>query len=1023
MDASTRMGRPGPARRTWMKHDRWLLAVLVMPLAALVLIGAAVPRPGPMRADTKIIDNGTVFDANSLLMFVTNTGSFAYDKAASMGKNDGLYFPKGTNKSVIFAAGVWLAAKVNGAVRTSVAEYANDFVPGPMKDGTFQGDQGGFRVYKIEVGDNRSNSLDYQDWPFDDGAPAAKNAAGEDSLDADGTRIPLLMGDQALWAVFNDADPAGRLSDEGSGSAGPLGVEVQCYVWGYARAGALGQTIFMRYTLINKGGKRLDDAYVTIWSDPDLGDASDDFVGCDTTLSLGYAYNAGEDGIYGVAAPAVGFDFFQGPIVPAPGQKAWVSSRGDSIDGYRNLPMVSFNKYLNLEDPSNNVEAYNYILGLGKDGSPYINPVTGEVSTYVFSGDPVSGEGWLDVNPADRRFMESSGPFTMLPDDTQEVVVAVLVGQGENHLASVTALKRIDATAQSVFDLNFNIPGPPPPPTVWSIPNDQGVQLLWGLEADDNVQFGYGPVDTLTGQRPIIQTFVMEGFNVYQGASSSGPWTKIATFDIDDGIQRIYNDRDNPDGKERVVVQHGTDNGLAHALWITDDRIRGGSLVNNRPYFFAVTTYNYDTLNKSDYTIGPNSFGIVSESFENLPSSPPEGVTPRSMTGVLADTIRSTDTVRHVSGSSNGSVLVDFYDQSAVTGDAYRVTFNVDQTWNLTSITQDTILLKDQAQPLGVHPVDGMVVRVLGPKPGVKSVKEVANASGPVSPPDNVHESLNSTGEWYIDPQGDQSYNRYSWSGATDHDYELRFTTDAAAGHCWDWFGQGDYSFELPALVPLEVWDITVDRRITFLLNDDDASGGFSWGDGIYFWDIPYDEVAWETEGTHSGQYDPDYAGLHYGRFWFQNYASEATRPAPGTIIRVITNKANTPNDVFEFTTAKPGTVDGTVIANAVDKVHAVPNPYYNVTVLEKDQFNRILKFVNLPAARTTIRIFNLAGDLVRTLVKDNPAEAEIVWDVLTETGLPVASGLYIYHVEAEGIGTKIGKVAVFTEVEQLNTY
>ena len=66
-----------------------------------------------------------LFDANSLMMFVTNTGSFAYDKTVLLGKSDGLYFPKGTNKTVIYAAGFWMGGKVGGGVRTAAAEYSN----------------------------------------------------------------------------------------------------------------------------------------------------------------------------------------------------------------------------------------------------------------------------------------------------------------------------------------------------------------------------------------------------------------------------------------------------------------------------------------------------------------------------------------------------------------------------------------------------------------------------------------------------------------------------------------------------------------------------------------------------------------------------------------------------------------------------------------------------------------------------------------------------------------------------------
>ena len=31
--------------------------------------------------------------------------------------------------------------------------------------------------------------------------------------------------------------------------------------------------------------------YVSMWSDPDVGDSGDDYAGCDTVLSVSFAYN------------------------------------------------------------------------------------------------------------------------------------------------------------------------------------------------------------------------------------------------------------------------------------------------------------------------------------------------------------------------------------------------------------------------------------------------------------------------------------------------------------------------------------------------------------------------------------------------------------------------------------------------------------------------------------------------------------------------------------------------------------
>jgi hypothetical protein len=98
-----------------------------------------------------------------------------------------------------------------------------------------------------------------------------------------------------------------------------------------------------------------------------------------------------------------------------------------------------------------------------------------------------------------------------------------------------------------------------------------------------------------------------------------------------------------------------------------------------------------------------------------------------------------------------------------------------------------------------------------------------------------------------------------------------------------------------------------------------------------------------------------------------------------------------------------------------------VPNPYFAHSTYELNRFNRQLKFTHLPV-QCTIRIFNLAGDLVRTIQKnDNTSQA--TWDLNTTNGLPIGSGIYLFHVEAPGAGTYIGKVAVFMEKERLNNF
>ena len=85
--------------------------------------------------------------------------------------------------------------------------------------------------------------------------------------------------------------------------------------------------------------------------------------------------------------------------------------------------------------------------------------------------------------------------------------------------------------------------------------------------------------------------------------------------------------------------------------------------------------------------------------------------------------------------------------------------------------------------------------------------------------------------------------------------------------------------------------------------------------------------------------------------------------------------------------------------ASKLEDIRVVPNPYFGHSSYEITQFNRIIKFINLPE-KCKIRIFNLSGVLIRTLEKDDPSTSIATWDVLTESHLTPASGIYIYHIK-----------------------
>jgi hypothetical protein len=1020
-----------------MRKTQILLSLLLFLLMTTFAWGVSSYTGKWQSGNTALIfDTDVTIDANALEMFIYNDGNFAYDNANVFGKTDGLYFPRGTKKTVIYAGGIWLGGKVDGGIRVAIAEFSSEFVPGNMENGTFVPDNASFKVFKIKRGDDAASNPDYANWPADMGAP----------VNDDGT--PAMLGDVMTWSVYNEAD----VSKHTNMATDPLGLEVQHTAFAYARGGALGQVIFQKFKIINNGTNTIDSTYVSLWADPDLGDASDDLVGCDTVLSLGYCYNEGADGIYGAAPPAVGYDFFQGPIVPGEAtDSAYVS--GEYISGFKNLPMTSFNKYINGTDPAEAEHVWRYMKGLQRDVDSLPVDNNGDTTRFVHAGDPVTGTGWIDQASADRRWMMSSGPFTMEPGDVQEVVTAVLVGQGTNPLNSIDALKTVDVAAQGVFDLNFDIPSPPPPPTVWARGGNGFIDLTWGDE----------PVGDVQPNEKLNQEFHFEGFNVFQGESSVGPWHKFATYDIENAhvlcgtdstyddtdstwsfdtlycsVTRIYADVVSADigEAERVQLQEGTDAGLQFNIAVDRDQITGSPLVPNRPYYFAVSAYSYDYNNVVAYSTTDGRFvGYITEVLE----SPLITVTvrPQTQPGYF------TQMADHTSGSSDGLIYVEYLTPEDITGDSYKVEFNDDLSWDMVNLTTGEVLYDDEVKQdddFNWDVFDGIMPRVVGLPPGIKDW-DWEGSSRWVS-------GVNWGAPFFfggLSNGNDFFGSNLTQAGTPDafKTVEIRFSyteTQMCANYLRG--GSPSYGYQGFFECPFTVWDVSSDPPVQlnacFVENVGSGAVDQTWlpvdGGREYLFIMASEytgsvnpaytaETIWDVigPGEGAGDFDCMYAiwptvrGAHV----------PADELEDGQKFIILAAKPNLPGETFTWTSQKVGDAAGEVVANTLDSIKTVPNPYYAFYPEEIDQFDRIVKFINLPANPLTIKIFNIAGDLIRTMerTEEDIYDPEFVWDLKTDSGLWVASGIYVWLIEAEGLGSRYGKMAIFTEVEQLNTF
>jgi hypothetical protein len=531
--------------------------------------------------------------------------------------------------------------------------------------------------------------LDWTEWPADLGAPY-NDVDGNGSYDPT-VDVPGVVGaSQTIWYVTNDQSSERTNFMYGTE---PMGIEMQATFWAYAQTGALGNMFFRRYVIINKtdvlgSNRTFRDMYVSMWSDPDVGDSGDDFAGCDTILSVSFAYNGkGQDAIYGSVCPAVGFDFFQGPLVDGvAGEDKNKNGVDDGEDygifrnqrvgpGKINLPMTAAYYYINqdptLTDPTQGsynegaVRWYRFFQGrIGLTNEPFIDPNTGLPSSFTLPGDPVSRTGWIDGQQfgyGDRRIGMASGPFNMAPGDTQEVVVAEIVAgavTGVDRLSAVSLMKFYDQVAQVAYDNFFDLPTPPPPPAVTVAELDGEIVLDWSKDNDK----------VLATESSSTKGYTFQGYNVYQLPTSSSAVSegiRVATFDLNDGIGKINDLVFDPTTGSVIVmpVQFGTDIGVQRFISIKQDAINQRPLINGLRYYFAVTAYNYNP----DPLAVPNNLENPLRIITVIPHSPDPGV-------IYGDGNGTELEITH-EGTADGGPTVTIVDPTATTGNQYEVFF------------------------------------------------------------------------------------------------------------------------------------------------------------------------------------------------------------------------------------------------------------------------------------------------------------------------------------------------------------
>ena len=124
----------------------------------------------------------------------------------------------------------------------------------------------------------------------------------------------------------------------------------------------------------------------------------------------------------------------------------------------------------------------------------------------------------------------------------------------------------------------------------------------------------------------------------------------------------------------------------------------------------------------------------------------------------------------------------------------------------------------------------------------------------------------------------------------------------------------------------------------------------------------------------------------------------------------ITSSSINSWNPLYEFSTSDVATVTNNVLASkeACELLNVVPNPYYAYSNYEFNKLDNVVKIVNLPDI-CTVNIYTVNGTLVRSYNKDSPVTS-IDWNLKNKVGIPIASGVYLIHINAPGVCEKVLK-------------
>ena len=608
----------------------------------------------------------------------------------------------------------------------------------------------------------------------------------------------------------------------------------------------------------------------------------------------------------------------------------------------------------------------------------------------------------------------SSGPFPLRAGQTERFSMALIFATKDftdPRNIDNSALARKKETVQQIYNADYRFARPPNKATLQAIPGDGQVTLIWDDVAEQSFD-------------PFLREFDFEGYMIYRSTEPNfeenltitdafGNQTfqkPIAQFDLENGLRGPH-----PVGVNGVQFNLGTDSGLRHTLIDRD-------VNNGQTYYYAVVAYDRGLVARDaagNVVTGPDGSvrglspslttavvkndvagNIVTDvnTAQVTPRAPAAGYVAPELSGVT----------RNVIGTGSVGIEVVAPELMAQSS-TYTLTFTNPAIWQeasdvayeLKNVTTDVVLeegVMTSAQ-LEIPPIEGFVV-------DLRNETEVAVVDSTVVASGEIGTFIPAVRPASASPTVASRF------VARPADYEIRFTDGIADTSLVLAFGMT----AVPAPFVIENL-ITGEREDFVILEDVDETrnGQFDHGELIVI-------VTGVTPDA-----EPELAGGQWRANWTIRFVPPDPQlepdvpvipPAPGSSLQFRTSKPFQTGDRVTFDASSPS-YDVALAADELDDVYVVPNPYVATSTFEPantfraGRGERRIYFMNLPP-ECTIRIYTITGRLVQTLHHQSTIDnGQLAWNLVSRDDMNIAFGVYIFHVDAPGVGETVGRFAV----------